>query len=363
MKKKLTTGIFVLLLIALVSSTMVASEMMGTLVKLKQASDWAGGEMTGVVINPDQSGTLILEKMGETYQQQGTYISKVIEVSPFNQLVPSWNAATPQGSYITVDVQFRVDGQWSEYLTLGEWGIFHQSRSASRSTALGYTSIDTIMVSNGKLADAFRFKVGLYGDGHTSPTVQLLTATAFNSNHPPANSIPVPEGYLTELTVPKRSQMIEDGLVAGRICSPTALAMVLEYYGINKTTKEIYDLVYDHGGDIYGNWPFNTAVAGSFGFEAYVDYYFSVDEIKQRVAEGIPVICSIKFKPGQLLGAPITSTNGHLIVAIGFVIRDGQEYVICNDPAASTPEEARREYMIEQFARAWKGWVYIINKQ
>lgn len=363
MKKKLTTGILILFLIAVVSSVVVASEAMGTLVKLKQESDWAGGELAGVVINPDQSGTLVLEKVGENYQKQGTFISKEIEITPFNQLVPSWNAITPQGTYITVDVQFRVDGQWSEYLTLGEWGTFHVSKSASRSTDLGYTSTDTIMVSNGKAADAFRFKVGLYGDGVATPVVRLLTATTFNSNKLPEVTLPVPKEYLTELPVPKRSQMIEDDLVAGRICSPTSLSMVLEYYGINKTTKEIYDLVYDNGDEIYGNWPFNTAVAGSFGLEAYVDYYFSVDEIKQRIAEGIPVVCSIKFKAGQLIGAPISSTSGHLVVAIGFVIRDGQEYVICNDPAAATPEEARREYLVDQFARAWKGWVYIIKKQ
>lgn len=363
MKKKLEFVSLALLLTLLITSTVLASEAMGNLVKLKQATDWATGEFTGVALNTDKSG-VVLEKVGDTYQQTGTYLTGVLPLPAFNRAVPSWNALTPEGTHITIDIQFKVNNQWSDWLSLGAWGTSYARKSADGSkNAMGSIDTDTLMVSGDTPADALRIKIGLYGDGKNTPILEELAVTSYLTSATPETTVAVTGTWQRELDVPQRSQMIENQEVAGRICSPTSLSMVLAYYGIDKTTKEIYDLAYDTGADIYGNWPFNTAVAGSFGLEGYVDYYFTVDELKQRIAEGIPVICSIRFKSGQLQGAPISSTNGHLVVVKGFVTRDGQEYVICNDPAAMSNAEVRREYKVEQFAGVWKGWVYIISKR
>lgn len=363
MKQKSTLICLALLIVLAVSATILASDAMGNLVRLKQASDWTSGELTGVTVNADKSG-LVLQKVGDVYQQSGTYITRALPLPAFNRAVPSWNVITPEGTHITVEIQFRVNNQWSDWLSLGEWGTYYLRKSATGSkNAMGSIDTDTLMVSGDVPADALKIKVGLFGDGKNTPLLQELAATSYLTSAAPETTVTVPGTWQRELDVPQRSQMIENQEVAGRICSPTSLSMVLAYYGFDKTTKDIYDLAYDTGADIYGNWPFNTAVAGSFGLEGYVDYYFTVDELKQRIAEGIPVICSIKFKSGQLQGAPISSTNGHLVVVKGFVTRDGQEYVICNDPAASSNAEVRREYKVEQFARVWKGWVYIITKR
>ena len=362
-KQKPTLMCLVLLLTVFISASAFASDAMGNLVKVKQASDWQGGEFSGVAYSDAQSG-LMLEKAGDAYKQNGTYITKALSLPSFNRLVPSWNALTPEGTHITIDVQFRVKDQWSDWLSLGEWGIKYERKSATGSkNALGSVDIDTVMVSGDNLADAVKIKIGFFGDGKNTPVLQQLTATSYATSITPETALTVSGTWERELDLPRHSQVIEDPEVAGRICSPTSLAMVLGYYGIDKTTKDIYELAYDAGADIYGNWPFNTAVAGSFGLEAYVDYYFSVDELKQRIAEGIPVICSIKFKSGQLQGAPISSTSGHLVVVRGFVTRNDQTYVITNDPAAASNDEVRREYQIEQFARGWKGWVYIVKKR
>ena len=51
---------------------------------------------------------------------------------------------------------------------------------------------------------------------------------------------------------------------------------------------------------------------------------------------GIPLVASVSFGAGQLDGAPISSSNGHLLVIVGFEA-DGD--VVVNDPAA--PATAR----------------------
>lgn len=345
-----------------ISITVNAEKGVNGLIKLNNSNDWTDGIFSNIIFDEKHTG-LLLQKTEEQYPKEGYYISKALELPPFDRVVPSWNAFTPEGTYIIVKIQFRINDIWSEWLSMGEWGFYHDSRSDSNSVTLGRTNIDTIFVKSPSLANALRIKVEFFSDGRATPILHQITTTAYSNKH--ELSIPVlqSEGWERELAVPCRSQMVEDESVANRVCSPTSLAMVLEYYGSSYTTKEIYDVVFDHQENIYGNWPFNTAVAGHLGFEAYVDYYFSIDQIKEKIAQGIPIICSIKFRKGELTGAPINSTNGHLLVVRGFSNQNGQEYVIVNDPAAATNEEVRREYRIEEFIRAWKGWVYVIKER
>jgi peptidase C39-like protein len=70
----------------------------------------------------------------------------------------------------------------------------------------------------------------------------------------------------------------------------------------------------------------------------------------------------VKFAKGELTGAPISSTNGHLLVIVGFTA-DGD--VIVNDPAAPRSRTVVRTYDRGQFENAWLprsgGLVYVIR--
>lgn len=148
------------------------------------------------------------------------------------------------------------------------------------------------------------------------------------------------------------------------ICSPTSLSMVLEYYGQNMDTEEVAANVLDNGPNIYGNWSYNASYAGTMGLDAYVARFSSVNEIKEKIAEGIPVIASIKTNSEKTLeGAPQTYPSGHLIVIRGFIEKDGEEYVIVNDPASPEVKNVRREYKLSGFETAWNKVVYILNPE
>ena len=71
---------------------------------------------------------------------------------------------------------------------------------------------------------------------------------------------------------------------------------------------------------------------------------------------------SISFGSGQLSGAPISASNGHLVVIVGF--RDNGDVVV-NDPAAPSVRSVRRTYDRGQLERAWLdgsgGLVYVIH--
>ena len=76
----------------------------------------------------------------------------------------------------------------------------------------------------------------------------------------------------------------------------------------------------------------------------------SLREAERFIAAGIPLAASIRFSRGQLTGAPISATSGHLVVITGFTSNGD---VVVNDPAARTDASVRRTYDRGQFERAW----------
>jgi hypothetical protein len=121
-------------------------------------------------------------------------------------------------------------------------------------------------------------------------------------------------------------------------------------------------MTYDADYEGTGNWPFNTAYAAPLAGHAFVTRLRSLREAEQFIAAGIPLVASIAFGPGELSGAPISSTNGHLLVIVGFT-NTGD--VIVNDPAATSRSGVRRTYDRGQFENVWiprsGGLVYVIH--
>jgi len=153
-------------------------------------------------------------------------------------------------------------------------------------------------------------------------------------------------------------------------CSPTSLSMVMAYWAnktgnsrLNQSVPTVARGTYDYAYRGNGNWPFNTAYASSYGLKTSVNRFSSLGQVERWVDKGVPVVASISWGRGQLDGAPIPSSNGHLMVIRGFD-KTGR-YVIVNDPAASSNSGVRRVYDRQQFANAWMrgsgGVTYIIH--
>ncbi|MFT4011698.1 MAG: C39 family peptidase, partial [Nocardioidaceae bacterium] len=160
-------------------------------------------------------------------------------------------------------------------------------------------------------------------------------------------------------------------------CSPTSVSMVLGYYDA-LPARSAYSWVpakhkqgfvdaaarwtYDKRLKGTGNWAFNTAYAGTRTGRAYVTRLPDLRAAEQLIADGIPIVASISFARGQLTGAPISATAGHLLVIVGFT-KTGA--VVVNDPAAPTNKTVRRTYSRAQFEAAWLrksgGLAYVIR--
>src|SRR5207248_844551 len=164
---------------------------------------------------------------------------------PFNELVSSWNANTPVGTWVQSEVlpQFD-DGHWaSKWYILGRWSYgdsdFHRTSVGGQGDADGYVAIDTFFAKDHP-AVAYRLRLTLFRRAGSSSTPTLTRFSAIASNltnekniFPSATTM---DGTTIDLGVPQYSQEIHhneypqfDG--GGEAwCSPTSTAMVIGYW-------------------------------------------------------------------------------------------------------------------------------------
>ena len=336
------------------------------------------GTLNSVTIANSSKGEITLEKNGYNYSEVGIYTSDIIITLPFQYLILSWNADTPKGTALKIEAQVLVNKAenllWSKWHFFGSWSSEAERSSASKSDnidELAYVDTDTLKVkgSSGETANAVRYRLTLTtSELKVTPAVKLIAGTIRGckaDEYLPSlygcEGSPEVINLNKELKVPKFSQMLRDPKIAGVICSPTSITMILNYYGLNLVPEETAFGVYDNVYDGFGNWPFNTAFAGAMGFKAYVVYCNSVNDLKREIYNGHPLAVSVKYKNSKevdaklpiIHGAPIIKTNGHLIVVCGFIKEDGTEYIIVNDPAAASNETVRLKYQLEEFDAAW----------
>jgi hypothetical protein len=311
----------------------------------ERAGDWAGAELKGVRIQGD---ALTLTPGAAS----GTLTSKTLKVAAFDELVPSWNAATPGAGSVTVEVRAQTAAGWSRWFSFGTWrsaeGPGGEGRSSlnGQKDAAGQMLTDTLRLNAG--ATGYQYRVTLRGAG---TGVRLL---AFNTSDRARRTAGLgqPGDRATwgkVVDVPGRSQMLyPDG---GEVwCSPTSVAMILAGHGVNVTVPQAARGTFDRAYDGTGNWPFNAAYAGALGMRAFVTRLPSLAQAERYTAAGVPLAVSLGWKKGELPGAPLASSDGHLMVLVGF---DAQGNPVLNDPAAATDAGVRRSYPRAAFERQW----------
>ena len=293
----------------------------------------------------------------------------------YKEAIASWNASTPTGTWVEVQFRTRYGTRWSKWYVLGIWAsddsTIRRHSVQSQGDSDGFVAVDTFISSAKKATtNTFQLKFRLFSaDTISTPSVRNASI-AYSTSAPKSASVSAgnPALWDTLINVPECSQMVyPDG---GEVwCSPTSTSMVLAYLDgysgeceprVRAAVDGVFDWIYDG----HGNWPFNTAYASTFGYEGYAARFTSLARAEEYIAAGIPVIMSIAWDKKELTGANIDSTNGHLLVLVGF---DASGNPIVNDPAAPTNESVQRTYLRSEFEPLWLeasgGTVYLIYPQ
>lgn len=306
------------------------------------------------------------------------------------ELIPSWVAKTPGRSWIRVDLRgTTATGASTGWDTISRWALrdtYVQRTSLGKQPNGGaHVAYDTWVIPKGVTKWQLRVVLFRKAGSANAPSIDQIGAIASKSATTVATtSKPTGLAAGKVLDVPKYSQMTHTGRYpqygGGGVawCSPTSVSMVLGYYqalpkpaayawvngnGATRFVDHAARMTYDAGLRGTGNWPFNTAYAASLTGKAFVTRLPNLRAAERRIAAGTPLVVSIAFSRGQLKGAPIGSTSGHLLVIVGFT-KSGD--VVVNDPAAPKASGVRRTYDRAQFEAAWQrrsgGLTYVITK-
>ena len=272
------------------------------------------------------------------------------------ELVPSWSATTPRGTWVEIAVQARGERAWHSF---GTWAA--GSTTARRSSGTADPEIDTDVWRPAATPREYRLRVRAHGAAHLDRVGAVVTAGRVRTD----TSAPLRRTERV-LDVPRLSQLTWKEVGGRGWCSPTSVAMVLAHAGtlpagtdIPAAARAVFDPAYDGT----GNWPFNTAWAATLARHAFVTRLHDLRDAERLVDAGIPVVASVAYPPGALKGAPARSTDGHLVVMRGFTATGD---VVTNDPAAPTERSVRRTYDRGQLERAWLdgsgGTVYVVHR-
>lgn len=289
------------------------------------------------------------------------------------ELVASWNVrALPPGQPYLVELCVS-DGPagWSPWLVVGAFGLDPPRLEALRAelgartrAPGGQVEIDTYVGE--RPFDRARLRVVPLGEG--SSLALERAAFAFSASAPSLTPVagarwpaPSPAGRSPAAAVPFRSQRWEAPALRARVCSPTALAMVLASRGIERPTAAVAARAWDPLYDLYGNWSRATQTAFECGAPAWVARFGDWAEVA-RALEGGPLVASVRVLSGELPGGPFEASEGHLLVLVALAA-DGS-VAVC-DPAFPDEEHGRRHYSRAALERVWlerrRGTAYVIG--
>ena len=127
------------------------------------------------------------------------------------------------------------------------------------------------------------------------------------------------------------------------MCGPASLKMVLSYYGVEKTEKELANLCHvdnDLGTDALSL----KQVAESLGFKAEIKNQCTFDDIHQWLHKKVPVIANW-FSRGRTDYDESSVPDGHYSLVVGL----DEQYIYLQDPEIGGLRKIKRD----DFLRVW----------
>ena len=274
-------------------------------------------------------------------------------VAGATHFVPSFAADTTTPFGVRLELSVCVAGAWSSWVA----GVSLGPASFAPLPPAGSLAVDVDVFRAPAPVDAARVRLRLRGLDPGSvlaaPWMLALSASSWTGpsqqepRRPEAST--GPDGHGARLAVPARSQMEAEAGIAPRICSPTCVAMLLDFWRRPASLDALAAEIFHPGVDLYGVWPAAVMAAGRRGLAGYLLRFPDWAAAEWCLAHGLPVIASIRYDSGELTGGAVTATAGHLIVLTGW---DGDD-VLVNDPAAPTAASVGRRYPRAELTRVW----------
>jgi len=262
---------------------------------------------------------------------------------PAHRMVPALSALGESPRGFRFELSAFAEGAWSPWIAGAAVGRARFAEGLTRSATLA-CEIDEFIAN--PPAERIRLVLRTSADGAGSSVVARWYASL--SAWSPGSDAPLAAGG-AHLAVPAFSQMEEDAAIRDRVCSPTCVAMVLGYHGRHVAVADLAREMFQPELDLYGVWPAAIRAASRRGVGGYLLRFPDWAAAAWCLERGMPVIASVRYGVGELAGAAIGETSGHLLVLTGYDEVD----VFVNDPAAPRASEVARRYRLDELRRVW----------
>ncbi len=261
--------------------------------------------------------------------------------APATRIIPSLSVLTDREHSFRFEAQAAGNNGWTCLSPVGPRAF---PRSGAADPALT-AEIDVYTAS--PPATGVRLRLRIHSpDLTTVCRAETLVTVSLSDGTAPDDG---PAEGRAHLHVPALSQMETPDAIRQRICSPTCVAMVLGYWKRPVGPGELASEMFDPRHDLYGVWPAAIRAAARRGVHGYLLRFPSWAAAAWCLDRGVPVIASVRYTAGELRGAAIESTAGHLLVLTGY----DRETVFVNDPAAPAAREVPRRYALADIERVW----------
>ena len=264
---------------------------------------------------------------------------------PAHRMVPALSALGASPGGFRFELSAFAAGSWSPWITGATIGSARFADARARSETL-VCEIDEFIAN----PPAELIRVALRA--RVEPGQSLLAerwCVSLSAWSPGSDATAVSAS--ARLAVPALSQMEEDAAIRHRVCSPTCVAMVLAYHGHRAAVADLAREMLHAELDLYGVWPAAIRAASRRGIGGYLLRFPDWAAAAWCLERGVPVIASVRYGAGELTGAAIRETSGHLLVLTG---QDGDD-VFVNDPAAPSAARVARRYRLDELRRVWLG--------
>ena len=351
-------------------------------------ADFRSGESCGVLPLPGpRLGVVIAEPVGTTsytdpYLNTTAQYEYATWTSPLRrldfgatQLTAHWNADTPAGTFLKVELLATMEDGHRDTWIMGIWalgdGDIDRTSVNGQSNTYAEIDTDTWNAETGHSMRSYQLRLTLLrrtGSRATPRVWQIgATASAVPARTTVPASTPGPATGITLAVKPyaqniHKGQYVQYGGGGEAWCSPTSTEMVVEFWGKGPTAEQLAWIdpsyadpsvdqaarySYDYGYQGTGNWPFTCAYAASYGLDAMVVRLNSLTELEVLVAAGFPVVTSQSF---TLAENGYYASDGHLWCVIGFTDTGD---VIVNDPASNSDSDVYTVYPRRMFETVW----------
>jgi hypothetical protein len=257
---------------------------------------------------------------------------------PARSGVLSWNTYAPAGT-----IEFRLLRAHAPATAWLEFAQWHPTGSKSFSPVHEGVHVDVDTIRADQPFDGIEVRA-------SGVEFELV---AFSSPLRPQPSLPYARGAFV-LDVPARSQYIEN---ERGWCSPTSLSMIHAYHGIDVAVDDTARAVFDRSYNGTGNWSFNVAFSGSLGLRGAVAHLRNLDHAQRLIERNLPLAISYSWRDGELPGAPLAQSDGHIAVLCGFAANGD---CVVNDPAAPNVRVVYPRTALENLWQRNHGVAYVI---